>query len=269
MERSASGCLANASSAWLMARPMAIAGIITPSAIPIMAATGDARVNVVKSGHVDQRQHAENIGLNQGLHDMQHQDGHRCQKTRHQQDQKCGHLQAHHIAEQADRQCNGAGNFADQMKRQEDGARTQVMAQIGFQALGADAEPVRREKDDDRQCGGGGEIPRRRMQAGDQPGQIGDYEKNPKTADEWHDLPCCGATSDTASSMVQTTPSTAACSGPGSVPSLRVINRLNSQSKAIIAQVVTTVLVMTSGPSETTGLIRISPSFMDHSRMNR
>ena len=45
---SASGCLANASRAWLIARPMASAGPIVPIAIARAAITVEAKLNQLK-----------------------------------------------------------------------------------------------------------------------------------------------------------------------------------------------------------------------------
>src|SRR5271165_762526 len=98
MDFSASGWRASASSACAMALPIASAGPSTPMPMASAAPTVDSIVNHVMSftncsflvaygllrlnsaGDVDQREHADDVGLYQRLDDVQHQ-----QRNRHQE----------------------------------------------------------------------------------------------------------------------------------------------------------------------------------------
>src|SRR5512134_913802 len=105
IERSASGCLASASKAWLIARPIARAGSIVPIAMVKPATTVETRTNQLMSRmivplfrlaqllrlngtcNVNQRKHPEDIGLDQRFDHVQDQQRYRQEKSCHHQDQ--------------------------------------------------------------------------------------------------------------------------------------------------------------------------------------
>lgn len=81
---------------------------------------------------------------------------------------------------------------------------------------------------------------------------------------------CPGATAATAVSMLDTMPSSAVCSGPGRFDRCRVATPVNNPMTAISTQVVTTVLVTSSGPARnTTAASMSSPLIGRHSRISR
>src|SRR5581483_8587144 len=115
---SASGWRASESSACTMARPMARAGTIAPMAIASAPTAVETTTNQVVSRivrlllarlhiecfytarDVDKRQHAEDVGLHQRFHDVEHQHRHRYQKAGDQQHQHRRHFQTEDISEQ-------------------------------------------------------------------------------------------------------------------------------------------------------------------------
>ena len=80
---------------------------------------------------------------------------------------------------------------------------------------------------------------------------------------------CCGATVATAFSMIETIPSRAVWTGPGSIFSRRVSNHAHSQIRAIIIQVVSIVLLTVTGPSLAMDPMDKSPSVKVYSRINK
>ena len=70
------------------------------------------------AGDINECQHAENVRLYQRLDDVQRQDRYRNEETGHEQNQQGRHLEAHHVAKEADSQGKSAGKFADDIKWQ-------------------------------------------------------------------------------------------------------------------------------------------------------